>query len=200
MYLKKNLTRLLIVIGFVLFLDPSSFGQGGTGGLSLTEISNIRNLRVNETGVSDNVRSRSHPIFLTSSTVKDTLARGLNSSGKTREDYLGRSKNQKTAAWILLGAGTAMAVGGAIVLNNTDTSYLIEGRMFNDEDESTKAKIAELVMLTGIVADLVSIPLFISASHNKKLATTLSFFNQKVYYPHSNALCLNPSLTLKIRF
>ena len=32
----------------------------------------------------------------------------------SKEYYLQKSKNKKTAAWILLGGGTAMIVGGAI--------------------------------------------------------------------------------------
>ena len=37
----------------------------------------------------------------------------------TKQDYIQKSKNQKTTAWIMLGGGTAMAVGGMVwVVNN----------------------------------------------------------------------------------
>jgi hypothetical protein len=124
----------------------------------------------------------------------------LNQTLKTKEFYLHRARNQKTAAWILLVGGTAMATGGYFVAANN--FYLFN---FNNADTSSEdlfLNISAAGILLGIVADLVSIPFFISAHHNKKLASNISLGNQNSYLPliNSNSLSAIPTLTFKIRF
>jgi len=114
---------------------------------------------------------------------------------ETKEFYLKRSKNQKNTAWILLGGGTALAIIGVIGFEqNFD--------VWGDNDSYTRTDIFGFVLLTGIVADLVSIPFFISSSHNKKVASSLSFGNQPIYAPMGKSYSLNvrPTMTLRIPF
>ena len=113
-----------------------------------------------------------------------------NSGASSASDYLKRSRNQKKAGWILLAGGTAMAVGGAITFNY-NWNY----------GSYTATDISGFVMLGGIVADLVSIPLFISSGANKRKASIL-LNSQKILVPQQSAFALRsqPTLTLKIEF
>ena len=70
------------------------------------------------------------------------------SKPSTREDYLQKSANQKTGAWILLGAGAAVIAISAV--SNTDLDIL------------------PVLVIGGGAAVLGSIPLFIAARKNKK--------------------------------
>ena len=77
----------------------------------------------------------------------------------TKQDYIQKSKNQKTTAWIMLGGGTAMAVGGMVwVVNN-----LFEP----DQGES-------VVFFMGLGAMIGSIPLFIASGRNARKAADMS--------------------------
>jgi hypothetical protein len=110
---------------------------------------------------------------------------------QSKEFYLNKSKNQKTAAWILLGAGTAFAVVGVIGFESTwDDS---------DSDSYSTTDIFGFVLTAGIISDLVSIPFFISSHHNKKHASSLSFGTQSLTSRSIKSMCqsIYPSLTLK---
>ena len=73
-----------------------------------------------------------------------------------------KSKNQKTAAFILLGGGAALAVvGTAIGLSRWDeeiVSVVEEG----EDDKSYAA--AGIMMVTGLAAMVGSVPFFIASS------------------------------------
>ena len=107
----------------------------------------------------------------------------------SKDDYLEKSKHQKKIAWILLGAGTVMAVGGGVVF--TETFY---------SESSTATEPAAVVMLAGILSDLVSIGFFVSASNNKQRAARVAVSNQKIMTPHHGSVGFKtqPALTLKI--
>ncbi|MEO7961623.1 MAG: hypothetical protein ABIR19_08745 [Ginsengibacter sp.] len=78
-----------------------------------------------------------------------------------------KAKSQRTIAWVLLGGGTALLFGGAVISVNTYG--------FSD-----RANAWDYVAVTGLVADIVSIPFFISAHQNKKKAASVAFTNQKI--------------------
>src|ERR1044072_8806263 len=78
-----------------------------------------------------------------------------NASAKT--DYLKKSKTQKTVAWVLLGAGTAMTIGGVIA-----------GRNGVDDIDPNEATNGAALIVGGIVLDIASIPFFISGAKNKQ--------------------------------
>ena len=109
------------------------------------------------------------------------------SSAHSKEYYLQKSKNQKTVAWILLGVGTTSMVVG-----------LIEGSKAPDNlDNLTKGVAPTLI---GLGVDLASIPFFISASKNKKIASYVAINNQQFFFPQKGSLCLKmqPTISLKI--
>ncbi len=79
-----------------------------------------------------------------------------------RDFYLEKSRNQQTAAWILLGGGTVL-IGTAYLLGNRSNSS------FNDA--ATGVALAGI----GVVAGFSSIPLFIASKKNKvKAKLTIS--------------------------
>ena len=81
-----------------------------------------------------------------------------------KTDYLQKSKTQKTIAWIMLTAGTAMLAGG-----------IITGRNSVDDASIDEAFDGGALIVGGLVVDLASIPLFIAASNNKKKGLSLTF-------------------------
>jgi hypothetical protein len=112
------------------------------------------------------------------------------SQSLTRQDYLKKSKNQKTAAWILLGGGFALAVGASILDVSSDWS---------------KSETPYLVALSiGCASMLGSIPLFIAAGRNKRKGMNAStyFEIRKNPVPTNTGLTLHstPTLSLKINF
>jgi len=108
---------------------------------------------------------------------------------QSREYYLQKSKNQKTTGWVLLAGGTAMAITGAIIFENSD--------LLSDDPSSENGA---LLFAGGVVADLVSIPFFISGAKNAGKAAAISFSNQKALVPQRDGLAMKvrPSITLRI--
>jgi len=115
---------------------------------------------------------------------------------ETKEFYLHKARNQNTAAWIFLGGGTAIAIIGAI---GFDANFDIWS---SDQGKADRTDIFGFMIIAGIVADLVSIPFFISSHHNKKIASIISLGNQNRYSPPINSYSMNPNptLTLKVNF
>lgn len=111
------------------------------------------------------------------------------------EDYLRKSKKQKTAAWVLLGGGALMTTGGY-----TFMAYeALQGDGFGD----TKFNVARIMFYTGGIAMLASIPLFISAAENKGraygMSAGLKFENTTVINRGSFTRQSYPALAVKIK-
>ena len=83
----------------------------------------------------------------------------------TKTDYLKKSKAQKTAAWILLGGGSALMLAGFIIPQGEVTQ---ENLFWFDEHKNDNVKSA--CVLSGTLAMLGSIPFFIASSKNKRKA------------------------------
>jgi len=123
----------------------------------------------------------------------------LNSFGQTpttslsKEYYLEKSKSQKKTAWRILGAGLGIAaIGGLVQLSNSNQTSYGSGFDF----DFTGAYIA----IGGGVVSLASIPCFVNASKNKKLAVAVVFENQNILLPQDNNFVIKkqPSLCLRI--
>lgn len=110
----------------------------------------------------------------------------------TKEYYLQKSKNQETAAWILLSAGGALTVAGFISMDNTS-----KNDSFGFPDDSSY-----YLTLGGFAIGLGSIPLFISSAKNARKAASLSINYQPILLPRQNNMVQNytPSLSFKITF
>jgi len=72
-----------------------------------------------------------------------------------KQDYLQKSKNQKTAAWVLLGGGIVLMGSGFLIGDRKESSF---------SDAGTGVVIGGI----GFLATIGSIPLFITSSKNKR--------------------------------
>lgn len=119
-----------------------------------------------------------------------TFSQTTTSPAISKDYYLQKSKNQKTTAWVLLGAGIGMTVGG-LAINQDQPLY---GGSSNDN-----AKGLWLSYLGGATT-LSSIPFFISGHKNKKRAASVTINNQRIFLSQQSSLCLTkqPAITLKI--
>lgn len=107
--------------------------------------------------------------------------------------YLQKSRNQRTAGWILLGGGALMAVSGGVLFSNNF-------ELFSSKNDD-KAATGGVLFLTGLGCSLGSIPFFISAAHNANKAATVSFNRQPIVLPQQNNLVvkMQPGISVKIR-
>ena len=79
----------------------------------------------------------------------------------TKQDYLKKSKNQKTAAWLLLaGGGTLIALGAKDV---------------DDELGGSDRTRSNALVITGLAVTSVSVTLFIASARNKKKGEAMAF-------------------------
>ena len=108
----------------------------------------------------------------------------------TKSYYLEKSKNSKRAAWTLLGAGTAAIAVGAVGFSE---NFSLDG--------SSVADTYGFIFIAGVVADLVSIPCFISAGNYKKMAAEISVSSQVIQKSTYHSLSSDqiPVLKLSIR-
>lgn len=106
----------------------------------------------------------------------------------TREDYLEKSKKQKTGAWILLGGGVVMS-GIAF--------FAITGTMESSFDPLPP-------FAGGALLCIGSVPLFIAAGKNKRKAMHASAYfeiqKNPVIIQKSITFNSSPSLSVKIDF
>ena len=101
----------------------------------------------------------------------------------TKQDYLKKSKNQKTAAWILLGGGSVLVVTGVLLSNNASLDNL-----------GTTAGVA----IAGGVAVLGSIPLFLASGKNKRKGMSLSFKTEKMQQLNKTGFVYKPVPSLSL--
>ncbi len=106
---------------------------------------------------------------------------------KVQADYLQKSKNQKTTAWVLLGGGAGLILLGDLIGNSKESSF---------SDAGTGVIIAGV----GALSMLGSIPLFIAAGRNKRKAISVSFKNETVPQLQNGSFIKRsvPSLSLEI--
>ncbi|HXS58758.1 MAG TPA: hypothetical protein VN726_21690 [Hanamia sp.] len=94
----------------------------------------------------------------------------INAQPKMADLLLKKSKNQKTAAWILLGAGAGAAIAGTIIGTNAVGNY-DPNDPFNIFPRGTLAGGA--FILGGAAAMVASVPFFIASGRNKKKANLI---------------------------
>ena len=112
----------------------------------------------------------------------------------SKEDYLKKSKTQKTVGWVMLGGGVAMTTIGYVIIN----------QQVNDDplNAITTGQGYVVLMIAGAATALGSIPFFIRSAKNARRAAAISFNNQKILFPQQNTFVLKtqPTVTLKIMF
>jgi len=105
----------------------------------------------------------------------------------TKQDYLKKSRHQRSAAALLISTGLLCAgLGTLAVAINPDSDGHDSGGVF--------------FMVTGFAVIGSSIPLFIASSKNKKKAASLSINIEPVSHICKSSLVFSkiPSLTVKI--
>jgi uncharacterized protein YdeI (BOF family) len=109
------------------------------------------------------------------------------SAAFTKEDYLAKSKSQKTTAWALLGCGAGLVLIGDLIGNSKGSSF---------SDAATGVVIAG----AGVLCMLGSIPAFLASGKNKRRAISMSFKNETAPQFQKDGFTNRsvPSLTLKI--
>lgn len=149
------------------------------------------------------------PFFLLLVIATSSFSQQINPApALTKQDYLAKSKKQKTGAWVLLGGGFVMStIGAGLAIDDaadetsgalvTIISLGLVEPVSNDKDNTA---VANVLFFTGLASMLGSIPLFISAEKIKRKGMSLSFSNQRIPSLQKNSLVYNsiPSLKLKI--
>ncbi len=109
----------------------------------------------------------------------------------TKQDFLQKSKNQKTGAWVLLGGGIALIGTGFLIGDRKEASF---------SDAGTGVVLGGL----GFLSAVSSIPLFIASGRNKRKAmnvTTYFEIQQNPIVKQTGLTCFSsPALSVKINF
>jgi len=115
-----------------------------------------------------------------------------------KEYFLEKSKDYKTAAYVLAVGGPVLAISGYLVYQN-NKGY----NSFNDFWDGLQGTSIGVVMLVaGSVVTVASIPLFIKAEHYKRKSLSISAFLKTEKSPWLTQSNMGykyfPSLSLKI--
>jgi hypothetical protein len=116
-----------------------------------------------------------------------------------KADYLQKSKNQKTAAFVLLGVGAALDIGGIIATAsnaNKEVDYI-----FSTQTSSVNHGAEYALYIAGTACLIGSLTLFIVSKSNKQKGMALGIDTQQFRKLNkSNLYTLNyPALTMKIK-
>jgi ABC-type enterochelin transport system permease subunit len=111
----------------------------------------------------------------------------------TKQDYLKKSKTQKTIAWILAGTGVGFVTAAIATASVNDVVNAIVG---DDSGLNTSA----IFLVIGGITTVSSVPLFIASGRNKKKGMSLSFKNEIAPQLRENSFVNRyiPSFSLKI--
>lgn len=103
-------------------------------------------------------------IFFSFSVFSQVIAsQAAKSQKELYDDFIRKSKTNKTIGWVLAGTGSALAIGGVIAATKEVTENVLNPQpRLNDTDD--------VLLGAGLVCAVASIPFFISAGKNKRKA------------------------------
>lgn len=117
-----------------------------------------------------------------------------------KTDYLKKSKNQKTAAWVLLSGGGLLSAIGLVITANDVTNDLVN---IFDPSYQQSSNTGPVLLVAGSITMLGSVPLFVASSKNYRRAITASagLKMEKVPGIYQKSVVQNsyPALSLKIQ-
>ena len=123
-----------------------------------------------------------------------------------KTDYLKKSKNQKTTAWVLLAGGFALSTTGILIAApkaEEDISYGFGGFLTGEPAPQNNYTAENILLVTGTVAMLSSIPFFIASKKNKRKAMNMSanikMENATMIQQQSFVQSSYPAIALKIK-
>ena len=114
-------------------------------------------------------------------------------------NYLQKSKNQKTAAWILLGSGAVIDIIAIATFPKDYNTLDVFGN--NSPAAERQANTSTWLLIAGTATMLASIPFFILSHVNKKKAVSVTINPQQLrQLKNKYQYSVNyPALTFKIR-
>lgn len=117
----------------------------------------------------------------------------------SKQDYLDKSRRQKTTAFVLLGGGLVVGTVGFVIAGTKAADDLLNCIGLNNCEGSNYGLETGMIIVGGL-ATIGSLPLFISAGNNKKRAFELSFKPQPTNIPKyaGNIPRAVPSITYTI--
>jgi hypothetical protein len=123
-----------------------------------------------------------------------------------KTDYLKKSKNQKTTAWVLFGGGVAITtviVVMASVKVTEDYVNVIAGVFSSQPVQENNYTAENILLITGTASMLASIPFFIASKKNKRNAMAMSanikMENARMLQYQSFVQTSYPAIVLKIK-
>ena len=118
-------------------------------------------------------------------------------NGNMSDSLLRKSRNQKTAAWILLGVGAGATLSGSIITTNDAANSLVS--IFST-DYQEPSSVGPILVIVGVASMIGSIPLFIASGRNRGKAYALSVNTQQIMVPVKGGWTYQyqPAIYLKI--
>jgi hypothetical protein len=122
----------------------------------------------------------------------------------TKQDYLQKSKHQKTAAWLLLCGGFALSSTGLLIAApkaTNDYVNIVTGIItLNPTAPQTNYTGETILLVVGTAAMVSSVFCFIASGKNKRKSMSLSFKNETAPQLQKNSFVYGhvPSLSLTI--
>ena len=118
----------------------------------------------------------------------------------TQQDYLEKSKKQKTAAKVLSISGAGLILTGLFIPAGDLVQPNCYGWFCSEERENDEIKGS--FILAGTIALLSSVPLFIIAAKSKKNAASFSFKNENTIQLYNQNLVYGsvPAIRVKVDF
>lgn len=115
-------------------------------------------------------------------------------------DYLKKSKNQRTAAWIMVSGGALLSgIGLAVTAKDVDDIFT---NAFGGADKKVGSA-GEILIYSGLAVMAGSIPFFIAAGKSRrKAAASVSFKMENATIISQGVVSNNryPAVTMQIRF
>ena len=99
----------------------------------------------------------------------------------SKDYYLQKSKNQKTAAWVMIGGGAVLFGAGLAVQPRVDQFNNVYDVFNQSKYHGFGARAA--LMTSGALVMGGSIPFFIASSRNKNMAMHFAIGNQQTMLP-----------------
>ena len=114
----------------------------------------------------------------------------------TKEDYLQKSKNKKTAAWLFFSGGAAMVITG-FAISEGEPEFNILCLCYVGHNSGAKG----LLIAGGVLSMGASVFFFKSSTKNKRKAMEVAFKNESAPELMESGFAYRtiPSLNLKIR-
>lgn len=125
------------------------------------------------------------------------------SAPAVQTDFLRKSKQQKTGAWVLLGSGFVASTIGILTATlkaAEDVAGIYTGIFSGNPQPQNNYTVETILLVSGVTAMLSSVPLFVAASKNKRKGMSVSIKNESALIFQKSSLSYRtfPSLTLKI--